>query len=132
AGLAAREGRRRDPAGAPKGELMPFTWDVVNSGRLPRIFRSWSVSSLMKSIRLGRSGDAMYWFSVLHRANVGAGYLGRRLLSSSAEDNLDTDVQLEAERAMTTDLEGQLWAVYRSALGTKWYECEDGRAYTRA
>ncbi len=111
---------------------MPFTWDVVNRGRLPRVYRSWSVSAYMKSVRLGRAEDACYWWSILHKANVGDGYLGRRLLASSAEDNLDVSVMLACEAAMTADLEGQLHAVYRSAIGTKWFEREDGRAYTRA
>src|SRR5438445_1381947 len=86
----------------------------------------------MKSVRLGRSSDAMYFFSILKIANVGDGYLGRRLLASALEDNLDVEVQREAERAMTADLEDQLWATYCSASGTKWYATPDGQAYTRA
>src|SRR2546422_3281122 len=111
---------------------MAFTWEVVNRGRLPRVYRGQAVSAYMKSIRLGRSADAMYWFSVLHKANVGSGYIGRRLLASSAEDGLEIDVMIDCERAMTADLEGQLWAVHRSAIATKWFEFEVGRRYSRA
>jgi hypothetical protein len=84
------------------------------------------VSALMKSIRLRRDQDAVFWMMALLRAGVDRGYLGRRCFGSACEDNLSLGpIELGSELARRPSRSSE-WPYFRSVLascrGLKWYQ----------
>ncbi len=61
-------------------------WEAKLEAVLTR--RGEVVSALMKSIRLQREADAVYWMKALLDSGVDRGYLGRRCFGSACEDSL--------------------------------------------
>lgn len=114
--------------------MSPWDWeDLKSRRRMIRAYRSWSVSAYMKSIRLRRPEDALYWLGVMFMGRAGLDYLRRRVFSSAGEDNCDVWVMEHCERLLldkAEDLRTFAYATYLACLGTKWYELSDAIAYT--
>jgi len=114
--------------------MSPWNWeDLKTRRRMIRVYRNWSVSALMKSIRLRRVEDALYWLGVMFTARAGLPYLRRRVFSSSGEDNCDIWVMEHSERLLLDQaerLDTFAYATYLACLGTKWYELPDAIEYT--
>ena len=119
----------------PKGAQEPLLFDlgtdrVVEVGRL----RGRLVSAFMKSVRLGRDDDSVYWLLALLRGGQDRSYLGRRCFGSACEDSLSIPAMEMgadlAQRPTPADLPYLLSAI-ASSRGGKWYwPC--GEQYTLA
>ncbi len=83
------------------------------------------VSALMKSIRLQREADTLYWMKALLDSGVDRGYLGRRCFGSACEDSLSlTAMELGSELARRPSRRNDLpyfESVLASCRGLKWY-----------
>lgn len=93
-----------------------------------------ALSALIKSIRLRRTADAVTWLLYLWRIPNYRVRAQRRLLLSSAEDNLSISVMQSVSNWYSLnrfDFNGAVREMLRTMKAPNWYATERGRTYIR-
>lgn len=85
-------------------------------------------NALMRSVRLRRPDDALYWSSRLRSDGCGMGKMGKMLFRLALRDNLDIGLMLEAERCAVDPKNADMVALAgRLAQSQKLWSTREGR-----